>query len=64
MPGFAFLSTPEDSFLVPKKSYFALGDNSYHSSDSRAWGAVPEANVSGRGLIVYWPFSSRWGIIR
>ncbi|MEX1118185.1 MAG: signal peptidase I [Terrimicrobiaceae bacterium] len=64
IPGFPFLNNPEDTFEVPKKSFFALGDNSYHSSDSRYWGAVPEANVSGRGLIVYWPFSKRWGLIR
>ena len=64
IPGFPFLGNPEDTFEVPEKSFFALGDNSYHSSDSRYWGAVPEANVSGRGLIVYWPFSKRWGLIR
>lgn len=63
-PRFNYLTSPEDTFEIPKKSYFALGDNSYHSSDSRFWGVVPEANVSGRGLFVYWPFSSRWGLIR
>jgi signal peptidase I len=49
---------------VPPRSYFALGDNSYHSRDSRDWGIVPEVNVAGRGLFVYWPFSERWGLIR
>lgn len=63
-PGFEYLGNPEDTYKVPPKSYFALGDNSYHSSDSRFFGAVPEENVSGRGLIVYWPFSKRWGLIR
>jgi len=61
---FSRLGTPEETFAVPARGYFALGDNSYHSSDSRVWGAVPERNVAGRGLFVYWPFSKRWGVIR
>ena len=60
---FHFLLTPEDSFTVPARSYFALGDNSYNSSDSRAWGVVPEGNVVGRGLFVYWPFGKHWGFV-
>jgi len=59
-----YLTSPEESFTVPPRSYFALGDNSYNSSDSRYWGIVPERNVIGRGYFVYWPFSSRWGFIR
>jgi signal peptidase I len=62
--GFPFLNTPAATFDVPQDQYFALGDNSYHSSDSRAWGGVPAKNVSGRGFLVYWPFTSRWGLIR
>ena len=59
-----YLGSPTDRFIVPSKSYFALGDNSYNSSDSRYWGVVPEQNVIGRALFVYWPFSSRWGLIK
>jgi signal peptidase I len=59
-----YLTTPEATFSVPPRSYFALGDNSYNSSDSRYWGIVPERNVIGRGFFVYWPFSERWGFIR
>ena len=64
-PGYPaqYLTTPEESFTVPEHSFFALGDNSYNSSDSRYWGIVPEHNVIGRGYFVYWPFSSRWGFI-
>ena len=61
--GFHYLLTPEDTFTLPAKSYFALGDNSRNSSDSRAWGVVPEDNVVGRGLIVYWPFTKHWGLV-
>ena len=59
-----YLTTPSETFTVPPRSFFALGDNSYNSSDSRYWGIVPERNVIGRGFFVYWPFSSRWGFIR
>ena len=39
--GFEYLTNPSETYTVPPKSYFALGDNSYNSSDSRAWGRVP-----------------------
>jgi signal peptidase I len=49
---------------VPDHYYFAMGDNSLNSSDSRYWGPVPERNLVGRGLFVYWPFIPHWGLIR
>ena len=64
MPQFPYLSTPEEMFTVPDGGYFALGDNSYFSRDSRDFGAIPDQNVTGRGLFVYWPFGQRWGLIR
>ena len=63
-PPFPYLGSPEETFTVPARAFFALGDNSYNSSDSRYWGIVPERNVIGRGFFVYWPFSDRWGFIR
>ena len=60
---FHYLLTPDDTFTLPPKTYFALGDNSRNSSDSRNWGVVPEDNVVGRGLLVYWPFTKHWGLI-
>ncbi|HEY3899451.1 MAG TPA: signal peptidase I [Chthoniobacter sp.] len=58
------MRTPHDTYTVPPKHYFAMGDNSYHSSDSRDWGPVPERNIMGRGVFVYWPFGPHWGFIR
>jgi signal peptidase I len=59
-----YLSAPDRTFAVPEQGYFALGDNSYNSFDSRYWGPVPEENLVGRGLFVYWPFHPHWGLIR
>lgn len=62
------LRLPDVPFRVAERSYFALGDNSYNSSDSRAWGNVPQENLMGPGLFVYWPFrntgGSHFGLIR
>ena len=58
------LRAPDDPYTIPSKHYFAMGDNSYHSSDSRDWGPVPQQNIMGRGLLVYWPFTRHWGLIQ
>jgi signal peptidase I len=60
---FGILGDPEIPWTIPPKNYFALGDNSFHSSDSRDWGSVPQNNLMGYGLIVYWPFGAHWGRI-
>ncbi|MEO6994790.1 MAG: signal peptidase I [Lacunisphaera sp.] len=46
---------------IPQHSYFAMGDNSPNSEDSRFWGFVPEKDVVGRPLFIYYPLTSRWG---
>jgi signal peptidase I len=47
--------TPYTDLTVPAESYFVLGDNSEHSSDSRMWGCVPRQNIIGRVNYRYWP---------
>ena len=47
---------------VPEDSYFVLGDNSAHSSDSRNWGFVNRKDVIGKAFFIYWP-PRRWKVI-
>ncbi|MEW6357107.1 MAG: S26 family signal peptidase [Planctomycetota bacterium] len=37
--------------------FFALGDNSPNSRDSRVWGCVPMKHLIGRAFVVFWPIS-------
>ncbi len=52
---------PGEVITVPDHSYLALGDNSGNSLDGRYWGYVPAADVVGRPLFIYYPFTKRWG---
>jgi len=66
-----FNAPPDGSYLlkdekltVPPHVFFALGDNSANSRDGRYWGFVPEKEVVGRPLFIYYPFTRRWGLAR
>lgn len=50
---------------IGELEYFTCGDNSDNSLDSRYWGAVPEAKVTGNAACVFWPIvNPRWGAIK
>lgn len=47
---------------VPPGYLFVLGDNRNDSSDSHMWGYLPEKNVIGKALLIYWP-PPEWAMI-
>ncbi len=44
--------------VVPKDSYFGMGDNRDVSLDSRYWGFIPRENIIGRPMFIYWSFET------
>ena len=50
------LEGPDDRTL-DADSFFAMGDNSARSKDSRDWGVVPRELLIGRAAFIYWPHS-------
>jgi signal peptidase I len=42
-------------WIVPKNSYFFVGDNRTQSCDSRRWGSVPRGSLIGPVFAIYWP---------
>lgn len=58
----AMLLSKNQRYELPPATVFAMGDNSDNSEDSRFFGPVPQKEVIGRAIFVYYPFTERWGI--
>ncbi len=43
---------------VPTGQLFVMGDNRDNSRDSRYWGFLPEDQVKGRAVVVYWSYDA------
>jgi len=55
--------TEGQSITIPNDAYYALGDNSASSRDSRYWGFMPKKYLLGKAFLIYWP-PNRVGIIK
>ncbi|WP_418790073.1 signal peptidase I [Phosphitispora sp. TUW77] len=42
---------------IPQGHYFMMGDNRNNSEDSRFWGMLPQENIIGKTLLIYWPLN-------
>ncbi|MBI4535702.1 MAG: signal peptidase I [Ignavibacteriae bacterium] len=48
---------PTESYVVERNYIFGMGDNRDNSLDGRFWGFIPEENVVGTPMIVYWSWN-------
>lgn len=46
-----------DKVVLGDDEFYALGDNSSNSRDSRYWGPVPARNLLGPAAFIYWPLT-------
>ncbi len=55
---------PGRQVKVAEGYFYAMGDNSPYSADSRSWGFVPEKEVIGKAFFIFYPFTKRWGFAK
>lgn len=59
----ALLRSSDDRIMLGEHEYLPFGDNTRASLDGRFFGGVDQESIVGPAVMVYWPFSKRWGKI-
>ncbi|MEI6757891.1 MAG: signal peptidase I [Chlorobium sp.] len=54
---------PATEYTVKSNYYFAMGDNRDNSLDSRFWGFLPEKDIVGEAMVVYWSWDPDLSLI-
>jgi len=62
--GLASLFPDQDTeFVVRPNHYICFGDNTMNSNDGRNWGDFPREKVIGRACFIFWPITTRFGLV-
>ncbi len=56
--GIVLDGTSTERYSVEHNYYFMMGDNRNNSLDSRFWGFVPDDNIIGKAVMVYWSWDT------
>jgi signal peptidase I len=48
----------DGELVVPPGNFFAMGDNRDNSLDSRYWGFVPQENIVGTPVLIWWSYDA------
>ena len=57
-PQETFALSDQDTWVVPDRELFLMGDHRSNSADSREFGPVPVDQVIGRAFLRYWPLDT------